>query len=80
MVHRPDDKLGAEYKDDWIYTILPNAIVQYVDYLEIVEARKMASDANRNANMALMVTVYAVIISIILGLAQIFFQVADVFR
>ena len=60
----------GEKEDDWIYTLLPNAIIQYVDYLEITEARKMANDANRNSAAALSIAVVSILIGIVFGLWQ----------
>lgn len=64
-----------------LYRLLPNAFYNYVDYLEIKEARKQADEAKRQANTALKLTIFAIIISILLGLGQIYFQIVQmIFR
>ena len=53
------------------YSLLPSAIISYVDYLEIVEAR-------RNAKNGFIISLLAIGISIIIEAAQIYYQVTAV--
>lgn len=59
------------------YRLLPTAFYNYVDYLEIKEARRQASEAKQQANLAIQLTLFAIIISVVIGLGQIFLQVAE---
>lgn len=63
--HEQVRKLSAK---DYLYTVLPTAIVSYVDYLEIVEARK-------NSRQAFVISLLAIGISIAIGAVQIYYQV-----
>jgi hypothetical protein len=56
------------------YRLLPTAFYNYVDYLEIKEARKQAVEAKQQASLAIQLTVYAIVISVLLGAGQIFFK------
>ena len=59
------------------YRLLPTAFYNYVDYLEIKEARKQADEAKKQASLALQLTVFAIVISVLLGLGQLFFQLVE---
>lgn len=59
------------------YRLLPTAFYNYVDYLEIKEARRQANEAKTQASLALQLTTFTLIISIVLGLGQIFFQIVE---
>jgi len=59
------------------YRLLPTAFYNYVDYLEIKEARKQANEAKKQATLALQMTVYAIAISILLGVSQMVFQIFE---
>ena len=59
------------------YRLLPTAYYNYVDYLEIKEARKQANEAKKQASLAVQLTVWAIIISVLLGLGQIYFQIVE---
>jgi hypothetical protein len=76
-------KRGENYEDaySYTYTLLPNAIVQYIDYLEIVEARKMAEEARKQSinamNLATQsnkIALFALVASIFLGVVQIIIE------
>lgn len=66
-------------KDDDYYAILPTAFYNFVDYIEIKEARKHAIEAKRQSTLALTLTQYALIISILFGLMEMLFKVFEVF-
>jgi len=51
------------------YTLTPTALYNYIDYLEIVEARKVANEAKKQSSIALQITVWSIIISTLFGLA-----------
>ena len=53
----------------FLFSLLPSAIINYVDYLEIVEARK-------NSKNAFIISLLAIGISIAIGAAQIYYQLA----
>lgn len=59
------------------YRLLPTAFYNYVDYLEIKEARRQASEAKRQASLAIQLTLFAIIISLVIGLGQVFLQVVE---
>jgi len=54
------------------YSLLPNAFYNYVDYLEIKEARKHADEAKKQSMLAIQLTIFAIIISVIIGLGDLF--------
>lgn len=62
------------------YRLLPTAFYNYVDYLEIKEARKQANEAKKQASLALELTVFAIIISVVIGLGQLIFQIIEMTR
>ncbi len=59
------------------YSLLPTAIYNYIDYLELQDARKFAIDANKQSMLALRLTIFAIIISILFGLMGMFMQFLD---
>jgi hypothetical protein len=68
---------------DWkrsTYSLLPNAFYNYVDYLEIKEARKQSIEAKNQSNMALQVAVYSLLASILLGLFSVFLSVIQIIK
>jgi len=56
-----DDDMEANVR------LLPTAIFQYIDYLEVVEARKAATEARRLSWIAIGIT-------LIIGIAQLYFS------
>jgi hypothetical protein len=50
------------------YTLLPNAVFQYNDYLEIKAAREAAQEARVAANKANNLAIYAIIITVVVSL------------
>jgi hypothetical protein len=86
LVKRTEEniKRNAKYnseivRDDDFFSLLPTAFYNYVDYLEIKEARKHADEAKRQASLALNLTIYAIIISILFGMGQLLFQVIEMY-
>ena len=65
-------------KDDDYYAILPTAFYNFVGYIEIKEARKHADEAKRQSTLALSLTQYALIISILFGLMEMLFKVSEI--
>ena len=65
-------------QDDDYYAILPTAFYNYVDYIEIKEAKKHADEAKKQSSLALSLTQYAFIIPILFGLMEILFKVFDI--
>ncbi|MBL7843461.1 MAG: hypothetical protein JNK44_06325 [Cyclobacteriaceae bacterium] len=61
------DRLNIKDHMDYRFKILPTAIFQYIDYLEIVEARKAATTARTLSWLAIGV-------SVILTFLQIFYN------
>jgi hypothetical protein len=61
----------------YYYSLVPTAFYNYVDYLEIKEARKHADEAKKQSMLALQITVYSILIAVILGLAQLLFSVIE---
>jgi hypothetical protein len=61
-------RLGT-HENDWKYMLLPDAVFQYVDYLEIIEARKAAKSART-------LSWIAIIITLVLGVLQTYFQLS----
>lgn len=61
-------------KNDWTYTVLPTAIFQYIDYLEIVEARKAATEARRLSWIAIWISCILGVFGLVVGLLQIYFS------
>jgi hypothetical protein len=53
------------------FSLLPNALYNYVDYLEIKVARTHAEEANKKSNIAIGVSIAALIASVVLGIIQI---------
>ena len=75
---KEDENIGISYSElRKPYRLLPTAFYNYVDYLEIKEARKQANEAKKQASLALELTVFAIVISVIIGLGQIIFQVIE---
>lgn len=64
--------------EDYSFTLLPNAIIQYTDYLEIVEARENAKDAKQQSLIALQFSAASLIVAILLGLFQCFLTFMDI--
>lgn len=78
QTEKENDTGGKDYSElRKPYRLLPTAFYNYVDYLEIKEARKQANEAKKQASLALQLTVSAIIISVLLGLGQIFFQIVE---
>ena len=67
MIVVKKDDLNSVDRKDWIFSLLPSAIVSYVDYLEIVEAR-------RNSKWAFILSLLAILISIAIGSIQIYYE------
>lgn len=63
---------GGENLDSWYFSLLPNALFSYVDYLEIKQARIHAEQANKKSDIAIRISIAALIASIVLGIIQIF--------
>jgi hypothetical protein len=60
-------RMGANV-NDWKYMLLPDAVFQYMDYIEVVEARKAARHAR-------VVSWVAIIISLVIGGLQLYWQI-----
>ncbi len=56
--------------DNHIYSLLPNAIYSYHDFLELKEARERAESASQQSVLAIRLAIYAIIISIIIGIGE----------
>lgn len=52
------------------YTLVPNAFYNYVDYLEIKEARKSAEQAREQSSTAIWISVWALVATVALGFLQ----------
>jgi hypothetical protein len=57
------------------YTLLPQALYNYVDYLEIVEARKAANEAKVLSLLSLRVAVWSLTLSVLVGLFGVIVQI-----
>ena len=57
------------------YQLLPTALFSYIDYLEIVEARKAAGDARKLSLTAIEIAVWSLVLSTLVGLFSVFVQV-----
>lgn len=56
--------------DECLLTLLPTAIFQYIDYIEIKEARKSAQEAKRLSWYAIWISIFLGAIQIIIGYLQ----------
>lgn len=63
--------------EDDTFALIPSTIFNYMDYLELVEARENAKQARETANKAHRTSIAAIIISIAIGLVQIAFELVD---
>ncbi|MFN8336291.1 MAG: hypothetical protein U0U09_14265 [Cyclobacteriaceae bacterium] len=54
------------------YTLVPNAFYNYVDYLEIKEARKAADQAREQSSTAITIAIWSLIAAIAFGVVEIF--------
>ena len=57
------------------YSLTPTALFNYIDYLEIVEARKAAQQARTQAETATRLAIASILIGLVLGLGQIFISI-----
>lgn len=57
------------------YTLVPQAYFNYVDHQEVVIARQAARDAANQASIAMRLAIYAIYLTLALGVWQIFFDV-----
>jgi hypothetical protein len=64
IVRNPDTK----------YSLLPNAFYNYVDFIEIREARKQANDAKKQSMIAIWISVIAIIVSVVVEFLIFFLQ------
>jgi hypothetical protein len=62
-----------------LYTLTPTAFYNYVDYLEIKEARKVANEAKQQSILALQITVYSIIIATLFGIGGLFFTIIQIY-
>lgn len=62
---------GGNYNENNNYTIGYDAYFNYVDYLELQEARKNAETAKRDAKISIYIAVWALVVSIIFSIIQI---------
>ncbi|MFZ1806901.1 MAG: hypothetical protein WAU36_06765 [Cyclobacteriaceae bacterium] len=60
------------------YSLLPNAFYNYVDYLEIKEARKHADEAKKQSMLAIQLTIFAIIISIVIGIGDLLLNALNI--
>ncbi len=52
------------------YFMLTDAYFRYLEYVELVESRKNAESAKRQARHAIYITLFALVVSIVIGILQ----------
>ncbi|MEP2669485.1 MAG: hypothetical protein ABJH04_10845 [Cyclobacteriaceae bacterium] len=72
---RTPDAITTFENDKRYYTLLPQAFYNYVDYLEIKEAKMHANEAKKQSMLAIQLTVFAILTSILIGLGDLFLTV-----
>lgn len=75
FANRPLTNRNADFREDE-YQLVPTALFSYVDYLEIKEARRHATEAKVQASRAFKIAVWSLIVSSILGVIGIIVQIS----
>lgn len=60
-----------ELEHHYLVRLLPTALFNYVDHLEVIEARKAATVAKQQSAKAIKISIWSLIVASILGFVQI---------